>query len=399
MNSQVYNFLAIINTALGGKTIQLQEPDWAKLLAYAKSHNIIPLLYEGCSKYTIFNSAGDEIRKKLFMDTLNKITGQISRTQVFLNIYDQFIIAGLKPLVLKGLACRSLYGDMADHRPSKDEDIYIKKEEFVQYRNLLEQNGFVMEDALLTDEIMANISEVSFYHKSGFVLEVHVNLMRKINPINIRINACFEDAFDNCISNNVNGHQIYTMSPTKCYLYLFLHFYKHFITYGIGLRQMLDLLLYGDRYKEMIDWTIVEKHIHDLSADKLYADILIIGSTYFDINIETGFSGYKYELLLEDIMNAGVFGKSSAERRIGGNMTIAAMNNGAPHYIAMLFPSKKALQNKYKQFYIKRGQLPMIWVKRLFRFFRYNFNIRILFKSIKIGRRRSKLLRNYGIIN
>lgn len=286
MDSQIYNFLAIIKTAIRGQKSKLKEPNWEKILAYADSHNIVPLVFEGCSKYASFSNSSEEIRKKYFEIAINKISRQINRTQVFLDIYDKLCEAGIKPLVLKGFVCRSLYGELADLRPSKDEDIYIKVGELERCRNVLEQNGFVMKPVKLTDELLSTLSEIVFIHNSGFQLEVHIRLLRPINEVNIRMNSFFKDVFENCICNEINGHKVYTMNHTKYYLYLFIHLYKHFIYCGIGIRQIVDLLLYGERYYEEIEWGIVERHINNLRAGRLYADILRLGSKYFGINLK-----------------------------------------------------------------------------------------------------------------
>jgi len=399
MDQQIYNFLAVINTAIRGKPMKLKNPDWERISAYAKIHNIVPLVYEGCSKYEIFSKAPIELRSKYFASSVVSIKEQICRTQVFLDIYNKLLCAGIKPLLLKGLICRSLYGELADHRPSRDEDIYIKTEDFNICRNILEQNGFVMEDLDLNVIPLSELSEITFLHKSGLVIEVHTSLMDNTNQIRARMNSCLEDVYEDCITQELDGRLIYSMSPTKCYLFLFLHLYKHFMYFGVGIRQLLDMLLYGEKYYTEIDWEKVEENIRSLSAGKFYADLLDIGSRYLNFNIKSSFSGNNYSLLLEDIMNAGVFGKATAERRIGGSMTRAAVNYGRFHYRNLFLPKKKDLMRKYRLTSIKPIRVPALWLKRIRRFLRYNFDISLLYKSLRTGRRRIKLLKSYGIIN
>ena len=54
---------------------------------------------------------------------MSMIAGQVNRTSAFLNLYQELIEGDCKPLVRKGIVCRQLYGEYADHRPSGDEDI------------------------------------------------------------------------------------------------------------------------------------------------------------------------------------------------------------------------------------------------------------------------------------
>lgn len=399
MDPQIYNFLAVIAAAVRGKLKSLKNPDWERIAAYAKSHNIVPLVYEGCSKYEIFNKAPIEIRSSYLASSIAKIKEQTCRTQLFLDIYVKLLCAGIKPLLLKGLICRSLYGELADHRPSRDEDIYIKKEDFDICRNILEQSGFAMEEPDLTGKAPSDLSVITFLHRSGLILEVHLSLIENTSQINSRMNTCFEDAYEECVAYEIEGRPIYGLSHTKCYLYLFFHFYKHFISYGAGIRQLLDLLLYGEKYYSQINWERVEENIRSLSADRLYADLLHIGSEFLEFDIKTAFCGGNYSLLLEDMVNAGAFGKTMAERRIGGNMTIAAIKRGSLHYSDLLLPKKAAMMQKYGLSTVRCAKLPALWIKRIRSFLRHNPDPALLYKSFRIGRSRIKLLKNYGIIS
>lgn len=400
MNIQIYNFMALINAALRGKAPELKKPDWEKLLIYAQRHNIVPLIYEGCIKYEVFSSAPDEIRNKFLAIYLYKISGQINKTQVFLDIYNKLVTAGIRPLVLKGLMCRDLYGELAECRPSCDEDILIRPEEFGICRNILEQNGFVMEKLDITDELMSRLSDISFYHKSGLIIELHIRLVDKSNKIRIRMNSRFGDVYENCISREINGYPIYSMSPTKCFLYLFIHLYKHFIGPGVGIRQMLDLLLYGEKHYQEIEWEIVEKNIYSISAEKLYADILAIGARYFDFHINTGFTGNDFNTLLTDIMDAGIFGASTSERKIAGKIIKEEVDHGRKYnHLRLLFPKRTVLMQRYRLSELKYHKLPVLWAKRICRFLKYYLNISLIYKGIRACRKRTRLLKSYDILN
>ena len=54
---------------------------------------------------------------------------QSRKTGEFLQLYQKLAEAGLTPLVVKGLVCRSLYRE-PDYRASGDEDILIPAEQF-----------------------------------------------------------------------------------------------------------------------------------------------------------------------------------------------------------------------------------------------------------------------------
>ena len=56
-----------------------------------------------------------------------------------------------------------LYGKYCDHRPSSDEDILIRKQEYEQVRQILQENGYMSEHQNVTDAQLDDLQEVTFY--------------------------------------------------------------------------------------------------------------------------------------------------------------------------------------------------------------------------------------------
>jgi len=50
---------------------------------------------------------------------------------------------GIYPIVMKGMICRQLYGDLGEHRPSSDEDILVEIKDFYKVQEILEKEGYV----------------------------------------------------------------------------------------------------------------------------------------------------------------------------------------------------------------------------------------------------------------
>lgn len=402
MDIQITNFLNIINAAIHGELRELSSPDWNVLYSYGRNHEILPVFFEGCNKYIEFYSIPDDVREKFLVESVEIIMWQAGRTESFLNVYDKLTAEGLKPLIVKGLICRNTYNELADHRPSSDEDIYIKVEEFESYKDILTHSGFTMENVMITDAVLYDSQEISFYDSSnGLHIEVHLSLMGKENSNRKKMNLYFKDVFDDYISFEINNHLVYSLNHTDHYLYLFLHFYKHFTLSGVGIRQIIDILMYGQCYGDQINWEFIHERIKEMSADKLYSDLITIGNRYLGFEAKTDFVGCNEETLIEDIMNTGVFGNDTKEQVLSGRFTTAALVNGKNSIIKTLFPKASAIKKGYPILYKKPYLLPFMWIKRSLRFVIKNKKASsiLLSESMKIGKRRVQLLKKYGIIS
>ena len=136
---QADNYISIIRTAIFKKPFPLSNPDWGQLAVWAKDQSMTALFYTGASRYESFSQWPSS---QMQMDTIAAVAAQSSRTQIFLTLYQKLLAAGLRPLVLKGLVLRQLYGELEDYRPSCDEDLFVPPEQADLCRQVLEQNGW-----------------------------------------------------------------------------------------------------------------------------------------------------------------------------------------------------------------------------------------------------------------
>ena len=139
---QADNFIAILRTACGNGQTPLHSPDWETLARMAQIHSLNALFYTGAVQYREFEACPAALRAKWQADTIAVVARQAQRTELFLQLYAALTAAGLRPLVLKGIVCRQLYGGLADYRPSCDEDLYIPPGQVARCREVLARNGW-----------------------------------------------------------------------------------------------------------------------------------------------------------------------------------------------------------------------------------------------------------------
>lgn len=390
MDKQIYNFIKILNSAFSSEAFELDEPDWEKLYNMAAVQSVIPLFNEGAAMY---DEIPPQLSGKMFSAAVVLLSAQAQRTEEFLETYKALTDKGIRPITVKGIVCRITYGDFGDHRPSCDEDIYIKKEEFNSVREILEGLGYQMEDVQISESFLNKAQEVSFTSPNGLKIEVHVNLFGVDNSKRISMNKYFENAFDSMVEIDADTTAVYTLDYTANYLFLFLHLYKHFSCSGVGIRQVLDLCLFDKAFHDKIDFKKAEKAICRMNADKLYGDVAEIGKM-LGFTIKTELKGCNPELLLTDMDEGGVFGTATEERTHSRAVLVSSMDGEKMHLLRVIFPSAKMLQRGYPIIKGRPWMLPVVWVQR---WFRYLGKTKKSMKSVEIGKQRLELMKKYGL--
>lgn len=409
VNRQTHNFLVLLCRAANrGREQSLLTPvDWSAVLKLAEEQNLLALIFEMVCEFPEFLSS--PAYGAYIAQAMVKAADQTQRTAVFLRLYRAFLAQGLHPIVIKGIICRQLYGEYGDYRPSGDEDILIRAEEFDSVKNVLEAQGFSAERAHITRAQLKELQEITFYHaRYGLQIEVHLNLIGHENELRRRMNDCFSNVFEGCQDLEIAGVRIRTMSHTKHFLYLVLHAFKHFTLGGFGIRQALDILLYGRDYEESIRWAFIAEKLKEFQALAFLADIIHIGNRYLGFRLEEPCPPNCPEYLLEDLVNSGIFGGETQAQRTSFQMVTAAMavrgtdKTGGELRIVWrtIFPHKSQIMGQFPELVEKPWLLPVCWLRRMGRFIRHSRAEKgvLALKSMEIGKRRIELLKKYDVL-
>ena len=377
MDTQINNFLKILKSIFCNQNeIFLDEPvDWKFLSETARKQNLLPLFFEAAAMRDDYQKS--EVFVKDQMDTFTMVATQIQRTNDFLEIYKKIIEDGIYPIVIKGISCRVLYGELGEHRPSADEDILIEIKDFQKIKGILEQEHYVCSVPDITDHGLDQIQEVSFYNpEQKLYLEVHTNLIGKENKERVRMNNLFFNVHENGKTMQIDGVDIKVLEPTKALLFLILHAYKHFKNRGVGIRQVLDILLHYREYKQEIEEKDLQEALKICKAENFWMDVLYIGNQYL------GFYEKKPEYvccpeeLLKDMIQSGVFGGQEKSDYAAANTNLALEDDryGQGMFNTLfraVFPKRKVLLAGYPYLEEKPWMLPVIWGKRWMKFIRY----------------------------
>ena len=399
-------FLRVLAGALRGEKAEIAErltpEQWQEILRRAQIHKVLPLVLDavhGCPGIDCLDEAelGKYRRQARY-----QVMIQTLRTGEFLELNRALDAAGIRPLVVKGLVCRQLY-PQADLRPSGDEDLLVRQEDFAACCRILEELGLKR----ITEA--QDAYEVSFRKaESPLHIELHRQLFAPDSQAYGDLNRFFEDVFHGAAELEAEGERVMTLAPTDHLFYLICHAFKHFIHSGFGIRQVCDIVLFARRYDSEICWERVKENCEAIRADRFAAAIFRIGEKYLDVEAPAAFRTPDVEEspLLTDLLEGGLYGDASLSRKHSSNITletVAAGKRGKRPRGAMaaaVFPSGEKLAGRYP--YLKKYPwlLPAAWGQRLWQYARETRKNgdSSAAEALKIGQERVELLRRYGII-
>ena len=376
----------------------ISEYNIKSVLNMAVHQSVLPLVFEHLSSAPGFDCVRHAAYQKR---AIGNVMAQAVRNDHFKKIYKCLTDSGIKPVVIKGIVLRNLYGEECNHRPSSDEDLIIRREEFSIVHEVLTDNGYMPDMQNVTEKILDEIQEITYYNEScKLKLEVHLNPLGKENRINRLLSEAFDAYFDNLIMVEIDGCEFYTLNYTDGFIYLFFHFVRH-IAKGVGIRQMLDMYKFMEAYSDKIDSNKLKASIKAVGLEKLYADLISIGNTYFGYAFDTCFEPFDPERLLKSAFTTGTFGNGTKELAGSEVIIYSTMNNGSkPNAFKMLFLPMSEMKNHFKVLYRHPYLLPVMWVWRIIRYiYRVITGKKLMLsKSEQIANEKIQLLRDYKLI-
>jgi hypothetical protein len=262
-----YRLLALCARAEGHSLFyeQLKEQllrfkAWEDLPAQAEIHGMAPLLWyhihhSGVSipQKTEQTFKGLYIRQRVFIQ---------AHTQVLLEINSLFKGAGIRAVVLKGLALAHEYYPDPALRPVSDIDLLFKKNDILPALDLLKEAGFHVHtpQASLTSDLLPKELKADSPSRNGLVthIELHHYDPRVISMIDNSLDDEFRGFNLPLHSLKIGENTIHVPDPMDTLHYLIRHFTRHmFVTTTssqLPLKWIADIVSLVERHAETINW-------------------------------------------------------------------------------------------------------------------------------------------------
>lgn len=401
---QLINCLAAYR--LGRKTAEqvddLGAEDWLRLHQLARIHKLGAVVFETLWSLPGFCAENAALAAAWQRETVLETARQTRRTGGLLSITQALERGGIPYAVVKGAVCRELYAK-PDLRPSGDEDILIDAADRERCGELLRAGGLELLEAKEGD-VVTHWGD----QRTGLHIELHVALMSANRPEDKLLNQYFSGQLACTASTTVQGGAVRTLPPTSHFLFLVCHALKHFIFGGFGIRTVCDVVTYAERYAEEIDRESVYSWLERVRGRVFLDQLFAIGRDFLEFDLAG--SGWALSAppdsgeMLEDILDAGIYGQSSMSRRHSAGLVAAAAerNSHQTSTLSVVFPSREKLAGRYPVLKRTPLLLPICWVHRLGK-----YAVEVLrtgqagnspLESVTLGKKRMEMMVKYGVL-
>ncbi len=227
------------------------------------------------------------------------------KNAALMQIMEQLKAEKIECCMLKGKSLSYMYAH-PECRISSDIDLLVPIEQEEKALAVFRAAGFAVENRGTTS------NHDKLEHPGIGVVELHISL--------------YYDIEHDVWFDNINMQQepymqkdgMTVLGITDGYLYTLLHAVRHFVRSGLGLKQIMDVLLYEKYYKNELDAKRIEETLTHLKYMEFLNTVKGIGVMHMGF-AETDFLPFNYdkekvERLLADVTAGGVFGKKEERK-------------------------------------------------------------------------------------
>jgi len=254
------------------KKIMLSEDTpWDEIIDFANQHLLIPTLYEALKQKNLIEYVENKLMVE-YLETVYNINSTRNKNILaqLQDLSDLFLQISVKPVLLKGAASLSEghYSGMGE-RMMSDIDILVPEERVMECIELLESKGgyrpIDSEENFWTDD---GHHYRRIYSENGVAaLELHRYCLGKGYPYlsNSRVMEYVKD------SKSIGN--AFVIEPTFELYHAFLHSEISDLSYEnnvLPLRHLHQAAIIATKYKDEIDWVLLEKEVdrYSISEDK-----------------------------------------------------------------------------------------------------------------------------------
>lgn len=387
-------------------TLKLKDVEWDNLIREANAHNCLPLITQALIERQ--EDIPCEVWGKMTYDSAYLGALQFQKNNELKNVLNIFNENGIESCVFKGSVLASLYPHPL-LRMSGDADILIDAKDASLAHELLLSRGYEVDVASSKENVPVYILN------DFFVLELHTCLWEDYKGDNIELlNQYKISSKDYQISFEIDGVKCNTLGYTQHFIYQLYHMIKHFIPAGVGIRHFLDLTLYVNRYCNKIDFYKVREVLEKMGYYYFACSIFRICINYLGMNEMilgnslVAMSKVDYKVM-EDVLDAGVFGTKTLYRRKTTDVVKNAFYSGEGKkkskfatYLNVIFPPPSQLSDRYVNAKKYKILLPVAWGQRMVHHFickMKNTNEPSVFEKTKKVEERMNMLKELKLLS
>lgn len=250
MSSTETQYFALLRSALWETPVNIDGPiDWNALMQLAQHQGNQALVGDVASQMTGDNRPSDVMLGKMQVVMRNNLLCQMRLKQILESAVTLLRQHNINPVLLKGFSLAMLYPNPS-LRQFGDVDLFVGLEDFHEACNLLRTlpGGYNWGE----EEDSGKHYNIEF---GNYPMEIHRVSADVIDPKEAAAYAAIEreGLFDNAQHVDYEGLEITIPSKEFMVFYTFFHAWEHFLTSGVGWRQISDVARTLHTYHGQLD--------------------------------------------------------------------------------------------------------------------------------------------------
>lgn len=343
MKNKMINILyQVINSK---KTID-EKYSFKEVYKFFKFHSLEPFLFYANSLDLLICDEEDKKElEKIHQISIIKATVQEEELKIIKKSFNENDIAFLP---IKGMKIRNCY-PYPDMRTMADLDILVKKDRLKEVKKIMKSLGYTTEQEGGNHDV---------YYKLPFMnVEIHRNMIAE----SYDLSKYYHNIWD--IVQKREATTEYFLSDEDHYIFIVAHSAKHYGNGGTGVRSVLDIYFYLNKYSNM-DRSYIEKELAKLDLVKYESQMIRLANGWFGNNSldeETSLIG-------DYILESGVYGtiKNSIMSQLLSNEDSKSIKSRKFKYILKrAFPPFKDMKTIFPSLKYLFILLPFYYLYRL----------------------------------
>lgn len=328
--------LKLIKSFLEDEKCSISENlDEEKLYQLAKKNKVSNFLYE----WSQTSCQSEKIKQLIVADYHKQIIKDTNENVELENVLNRFEEAGIETLVVKGVTMKEVYAKPY-MRQMCDIDLMLHGKDFKKASKIMKDLGF--------KEFYDHEKHLVFMKNSFILLEMH----RKLIPAADTAHEYFNDIWPLCVPYQGYQH-VYRMNLEDTYLFCIIHLIRHFKYAGIEIRDVLDVYLFYEKYKNEFQFEKLNQKLGEFKAKEFEENIRNIAYKWFG----------NEEIEDFDEVERFILKGSSIENNI--HYAVGESQGKSNYVLQLFFPTYKIMREKYPILKKVPVLLPATWIARL----------------------------------
>lgn len=305
--------LELLQVAIGTRDCLSRTPsdaEWAKLYNASQTQAVVGIMADGLERLP-----QDQLPKKelllQWIGMCQMIEAQNALHQsVLIKTRDCLAKGDVSVAFMKGLVCGTRYPN-PKRRASGDIDFVVAEKDFDITLDLLEAIGTVDRDLIHEHHGMAFVDEVQ--------LEPHFKVHNFQNPsVDKAMQKMFAEVFpQKLVEVEIGGKKIPVFPPAfECAL-LIGHMVNHVYAEGLGMRQVVDLMMFIQKEYEDIRSVECQRYLNRMKMERAFRVFAFVCEEYLGMSHELLNLDYSDKekrfagKVMADILEVGNFGRGA----------------------------------------------------------------------------------------